>query len=292
MSFDLFFKPRHAMPDAKAIKSYFFGRLHHSGDDGSTTYFNEDTDVVFDIRFDDATDDSFPIQFNINVFRPSYFMLEAEPEIAAFVRNFDLEVLDPQQSDTGDGRYDPERIVESWDRSNQSGYDFLLAEPGERERFRFLPTQKNQQIWRWNCYEAQALQAEVGPGKFVPRISFFEFDGRFGTAMVWPDGAPLVALPVDWLIVTRYDRQGESAQNRPVVDWQAAMDEVAPYLRKGPGGTIAFDFAETPNELSEFLEDLPFGTTNRQRWPSHGVLDLEMADRATAQISARTSRSE
>lgn len=287
MSFDLFFKPRHGAPDVKAIKSYFSGRLHHSAGDRSTTYFNEDTDAVFDIKFDGATGDDeggFPIQCNINFFRPSYFMLEAEPEVSAFVRTFDLETFNPQAREDRGGDYDADRIVASWSRGNQGAYDIFLSEPGERDRFRLLSTQKIQQAWRWNYYGAQALQAEVGPGKFVPRIWFLEFGSRFGTAMVWPDGAPLVAVPVDWLIVTRYDRHGETAENRPLVDWKTVMEEAGPYVTRGPGDTVAFDFIETPSDLAEFLQALPLGTMARKRWSPASVLDLEMASGVPAGI--------
>ena len=61
----------------------------------------------------------FPVAFNVNYFRPSYFILEAESEIMAFVKHFDLLVSDPQCEGMGQGEYDAAKLVRGWNFGNE-----------------------------------------------------------------------------------------------------------------------------------------------------------------------------
>ena len=59
----------------------------------------------------------------MNFFRPSFFALEAEPELTLVVKEFDFTVLDPQTDGMGKGEYEPSRFL-SWKflgASNQHG---------------------------------------------------------------------------------------------------------------------------------------------------------------------------
>ena len=85
MSYDLFFRPRHGILEAQQFAAYFARRKHYELNGKQAWYENEDTGVGFSFDLEDpldeSDDDPFPIAMNINFFRPSYFILEAEPEV-------------------------------------------------------------------------------------------------------------------------------------------------------------------------------------------------------------------
>jgi len=68
-------------------------------------YFNfaEKTAVDTGQSDDESLDETldYPIAFNLNYYRPSFFVLEAEPEVTALVRQFGLVVMDPQMQGMG-----------------------------------------------------------------------------------------------------------------------------------------------------------------------------------------------
>src|SRR5580658_8884848 len=93
MSYDLLFKPRNGLLDQGDLVRYFSHRHNYKVDGAQAIYGNEDTGVYFQFDLQTASEASdtedYPVAFNINYFRPSYFILEAEMEVSAFVRTFD-----------------------------------------------------------------------------------------------------------------------------------------------------------------------------------------------------------
>jgi hypothetical protein len=79
---------------------------------------NEATGVSF--GFDFSEGNALPA-FNLNSVRRHVFGLEAEPLVTAFVRQFDLEVDDPQADGMGKGPYSPERFLRGWNAGNRFG---------------------------------------------------------------------------------------------------------------------------------------------------------------------------
>src|SRR5271168_4683376 len=116
MSYDLHFRSR--FPDFRFtldnFVDYFKVRPRYEIKGSQAWYSNGESGVYFSFEFNEqneqngdsgATDETdsklFPVSFNLNYFRPHPFGLEAEPEAAAFVREFDLTVSDPQTSGMG-----------------------------------------------------------------------------------------------------------------------------------------------------------------------------------------------
>ena len=98
-------------------------------------YQNEDTGVYFSFEMrapDEGEEDdpaaAYPVSFNMNFFRPSFFALEAEPEFSRVVSDLDLVVLDPQNDGMGEGNFDPARFVSGWRKGNEFGYSAILRE--------------------------------------------------------------------------------------------------------------------------------------------------------------------
>jgi hypothetical protein len=118
MSYDLLFKPRKGLFNQVDLSGYFSRRQGYKINRSQAIYGNEDTGVYF--QFDSQAvnegpaEDHSPVAFNINYFRPSYFILEAELEVSAFVREFELKISDPQIGGMGEGEYRSDLLVSGW----------------------------------------------------------------------------------------------------------------------------------------------------------------------------------
>ena len=173
-------------------------------------YENRETGIYFHFFFQtqETTEDDgdepreyFPVAFNVNYFRPSYFILEAESEIMAFVKHFDLLVSDPQCE--GWGRANTTRLSSSGvGISETSAFGVILNDESNRAGVSHLPTSQLHHAWRWNLSRCQ-LQNEIGEAQFVPQIMFMNIDGSAATMSVWPDGIPVVIAPSTMCIPAR-----------------------------------------------------------------------------------------
>src|SRR5690349_4007908 len=104
MSYDLYFlrRPEQAALSREEFSAYFANRPNYTVQGSQAWYANEDTGVYFSFGFGDGSDGvedepeedlepppdeltSTGLSFNINYFRPHFFGLEAEPELAAVV---------------------------------------------------------------------------------------------------------------------------------------------------------------------------------------------------------------
>ena len=162
-------------------------------------YENRETGIYFHFFFQtqETTEDDGdePREYfrllSINYFRPSYFILEAESEIMAFVKHFDLLVSDPQCEGMGRGEYDAAKLVRVGISGNESAFGVILNDESNRAGVSHLPTSQLHHAWRWNLSRCQ-LQNEIGEAQFVPQIMFMNIDGSAATMSVWPDGIPVV----------------------------------------------------------------------------------------------------
>lgn len=296
MSYDLSLRPRNGAFEKKDFEAYFQDRRFYNTEAGHAAYDNEDTGAYFNFEWVDAREDDeegefYPIAFNINYFRPSYFIMEAEIEVSAFVQAFDLVVDDPQWKGMGKGEYDAKVLVSGWNAGNQSAYDFAVERPEQRSRVRTLPCATVLQAWRWN-FERDARQQSVGDTKFVPRIQFLEVEGQMTSAMFWPDDAPLVATPVDWFILAGENllrRRPDFAGAKRLLPWAEAIQILGPFIKQAPGPVVTFDYDETPSEVFDFLLGLSSESVSFTVWPQDEVLDREIAERALERLP-RNSR--
>ena len=295
MSYDLFLRPRKVAIGKKDFEAYFQDRRFYDAEAGHAAYSNEETKAYFSFEWVDARDDEegelYPIAFNINYFRPSYFIMEAEIEVSALVRVFDLVVDDPQWKGMGKGEYDAEVLMSGWNAGNESAYDIFLETPEQRSHLRTLPSATVLQAWRWN-FERDARQQSVGDTKFVPRIQFLEVEGQMTSAMVWPDGVPLVAAPVDRFILTGENllrRRPDLTKARRLLPWAEAIQILAPFIKQAPGPVVTFDYDEMPSEVLDLLLRRSSEPVSCTIWPQDRVLDREIVERALERLP-RNSR--
>jgi len=213
MSYDLFFRLRNsdsrfAIPE---FRKYFEARPRYEIKELQAWYSNGDSGVYFQFQYSDEGIDSetksgadaliLPVTFNLNYFRPHPFALEAEPEVAAFVREFDLTVNDPQMSGMGDGEYTTEGFFRGWNAGNAFALGAVVsAQPAQN--LPALPSSRIEAVWRWN-FGCARRQAEVGNTVFVPRIFLFDYGGEARTGVAWADGIPILLPKVDTLLVSR-----------------------------------------------------------------------------------------
>lgn len=216
MSYDLWFRPRKKAPSIKAMRAWFEQRPNFFMHPDRAGYENERTGVYFGFDFsEDNERDTLPLAFEINYYRPHVFGLEAEPELTAFVREFDLDVDDPQSEGMGEGPYSPAGFLKGWNAGNHFGYRACLGEESRRPDHVFsLPRAKNAGVWRWNyVYDAAYAHLEDNqdtlPPCFYPTAMLF-IDERMQacTGVIWTCDMPIVMPHVDYVITQNPKEKG------------------------------------------------------------------------------------
>lgn len=292
MSYDLFFKARSDGLDEAAFFKYFSERPLYKCEEGQAWYGNEDTGVYFLFELTDEPPaegdrgELYPVALNINFFRPSYFIHEAEPEVTAFVKHFDLVVYDPQMEGMGEGEYSSEKLISGWNRGNEFGYQAILREPKDNPDIFHLPTDTLERVWRWN-YRRSALQMETGESKFVPRIMFLKFSDTVVTSAVWPDGIPAVIPRVDYLCVPRQELAPKKLFRRQedttFVSWADAEQILLEHGSRNDDGSISCGYADPPPRIAKFVKSLPKDDRSVSGVAPDVVLNREMFERYVTQ---------
>jgi hypothetical protein len=277
MSYDLFFRPRGGSVDAGACRDYFTGRGYRV-EAGQAWYANEDTGVYFVF---DLPEEGADFAFNLNYFRPHFFVLEAEPEVAAFVRAFELEVSDPQIGGMGEGEYRSAGLIAGWNQGNRLACQAMLSQDRPPADVLHLPSAELERIWRWNR-DRRARQQAVGDGRFVPMIMLFRMDGRAVTAAVWTDGIPLVVPPVDYLMVHRHQlapRRLLLFRREEIIP--VSWADAAPVLESHGGldadGVVTLNYDAPPEGVAGWIRSLP-SRPMPGRVPADQVIDRELIE--------------
>lgn len=212
MSYDLYFRTRdgETKPGAQELEAHFRARPNYTLHDGAAEYGNEDTGVYFHFDWsppdpellEDTEEDEVhhDVAFNINYNRPSFFGLEAAPELKAFTERFSYIVDDPQMDGMGeDATFTEQGFIKGWNAGNQFGV-YAVMQHGDAGRS--IPNLRRElltDVWRWN-FHREELQAQVGDDLFVPKILPIELDGAIHTAAVWGDLLPSVLPAVTYLL--------------------------------------------------------------------------------------------
>jgi hypothetical protein len=288
MSYDLFFKPRHGRIDPNRLVEYFSSRRSYEVNLPQVIYVNQDTGVyfIFDLQHAEEGElESYPVALNINLFRPSYFILEAEPEVTAFVRSFDMAVFDPQAHGMDGEKYDPELLITGWNDSNKFGYSAILRDPQSMQDVVSLPTAALVKVWSWN-YRLQELQNQLGDSVFVPRVIFLLLAGQPVTAAVWPDGIPIAVPEVDFFLVPRKNlaprRFLRKTEDRTLVAFRDAFPILARHRSPAGQDVLVLDYNTPPSDIAEFIELLPLDKREIKGLPADQVLDRELVEAALA----------
>jgi hypothetical protein len=292
MSYDLYFKPRHGSFSEEGFNLYFRDRPNYKCEGPQACYDNEDTGVyfVFELQAERENDDDddeaaehFPVALNVNYLRPSYFIFEAEPEVTAFVKHFDLLVSDPQMEGMGDGEYNADKLLSGWNCGNEFGYTAILKDENNRSEISHLPTEQLHNAWRWNISRSQ-VQARVGESKFVPRIMFMNLGGSTVTAAVWPDGIPVVVTRVDYLCVPRKDLAPKKffrkREDTTFVAWDIALPMLSKHGTKNKDGSISLNYMTPPQDVVKFVQSLPAESRAVSGLSADRVLDRDIYERS------------
>jgi hypothetical protein len=281
MSYDLFLGPRRGTFELVQFTDYFRSRDHYEQSEWEALYRNPDSGAYFAFNFTppkESEERPLPISFNINFFRPSYFILEAGMEVTAFVRYFDLLVFDPQIDGMGEGEFQCDLLIKGWNEGNCFAFSGFLKKPNAIREVATYPTAMLTNAWRWNLARSER-QAQAGDEKFVPRIGFVRIGGTARSFVVWPDGIPTIIPPVDYLIRERLRPAPRSAPDLALLPLRQAR----PVLERH--GTIAADASfmpsydgEPPDEVVRFLQSLPAHAEEFAFLGNDQVLDLELVE--------------
>ena len=282
MTYDLYFKPRTGVVDRRRIIAYFSSRPNYEVNPSQVWYQNADTGVYFVFEMQDKKEEgieNYPVSMSINYFRPSYFVREAEPEVTAFVREFDMIVSDPQMHGMGEGEYDAERLKSGWNHGNDFGCSAILRDPKNQMNVSSLPSEILLKAWSWNLAR-ERLQNDLGESKFVPRVMFVLLDDDVRTAAVWPDGIPIAVPDVDILIVPRKQLAPRPLFRRVEDRTLVALKEALPILQKhgstNAQGTLVLNYNTPTDEIAGYVTSLPTDKREVKGLAPDQVLDREL----------------
>lgn len=286
MSYDLFLRPKSGGLSREKFSSYFQGRDKYNIEGLQAWYQNEATGVYFVFEYQEPEDgeaDYFPIAFNMNYFRPTYFVKEAEPEVIDLISQFDLEVDDPQSNGMGSGEFSVEKFRSGWLCGNEFGYQSILKDHPE---VFCLPTEILDDFWLWNNNK-ESLQKEVADDMFVPSIMLLNYEGRVVTACVWPDAIPSIIPPVDILLIGRRElaprKLFKKVEDMAIGNWESAKPILEKYKKKMHGSAYYLQYQSVPNEIKKHIKSLEsFDISSLERLSADQVLDEELVQKYVA----------
>ena len=214
MSYDLFFKYQGSKQlTLEEFERYFESRLNYKVNDKQAFYENEDTGVYFSFDYEQPIIDkenteifsgSARIGLYINTYRPHVFALEAEPEVAEFVKKFDLLINDPQLDGNKSDKYNSVDFIRGWNSANKFSYKVTMAVDESDTTLFYLPAADIERCWAWN-YNRNKLQEKIGEDFFVPMIIFLLIDGAVKSCITWSDAIPTVFPVVDKVTIFKYE---------------------------------------------------------------------------------------
>lgn len=267
MSYDLFLKPKTGAISRQDFEDYFKQRKNYKVENDQAWYENNETGVYFvfeynDVESTDESEDYYPISFNMNYFRPSFFGLEAEPEVSKFISHFGMVIDDPQMDGMRNGVYAPSDFVAGWNKGNEFGYQSILGQAGE---VKTLPTSTLEDAWKWN-YERESLQSLVTDDVFIPRIMFVAYKGKTVTACVWPDAIPSVIPEVDILLIQRRElavrKLFTKKEDMAIGSWLQFRPLISKFSSKSVGGGSYLFYEKVPSEIEKAIKALPTASTS------------------------------
>ncbi|UXD87263.1 hypothetical protein [Thalassolituus hydrocarboniclasticus] len=286
MSYDLFLKPKSGDLSKQQFDSYFQGRDRYNLEGSQAWYQNDATGVYFVFEYQESEDDEpdyYPIAFNMNYFRPTYFVKEAESEVIDFISKFDLEVDDPQTNGMGSGDFNVDKFRGGWLHGNEFGYQSILKDHPE---VFCLPTKKLEDCWAWNKNK-ESQQEHVTDDVFVPSIILLNYEGRAVTACVWPDAIPSIIPPVDILLIGRKElaprKLFKKVEDMAIGGW----DSVKPILEKHKvrmeGDAYYLYYQSVPIEIKKYIKTLKaFDISSLERLSFDQVLNEELVKKYVA----------
>ncbi len=275
MSYDLFMKKRSGKYTLDEFNGYFLGRPFYEIQGEQAWYQNEDTGVYF--MFEYQGGDDYPIAFNMNYFRPSYFVNEAEPEVAAFIENNDIIVDDPQMGGMGQGEFDKSKFISGWKQGNEFGFKAILQHQEQQLDILTLPSEQLEKIWSWNFNQIR-VQESVGEDMFIPRIMLLQNNEDVITVCVWPDGIPIAIPPVDYVLIGRTALGAD--EETALCSWNDVQPILEAHSVKMLGDAYYLYYDIVPEDIEQFIFGLDaFDPSHLAGLPVDQVLDRELVEK-------------
>ncbi|MEM8642315.1 MAG: hypothetical protein AAGG51_26385 [Cyanobacteria bacterium P01_G01_bin.54] len=280
MSYDLYLKPTRKDISLAQFRAYFAKREHYDLGKHQAWYENKNTGVYFSFSYSDKGENGaehFPIVFNINYCRPSFFVLEAEPEVTALISSFELTVYDPQVDGMGTGAYDGEKLITVWLAGNKLGYQAIVQ---AQSQVYSLPSSQLKKVWSWN-YHKDELEDLLREDIFVPKILLMKYQEKPVTTCVWIDAIPAVIPPVDILIFFRINLAPENlpknAEGVGISSWSEFQPLLDRHKAKMIGEAYSLTYPSVPREIQQKVKELPFvNLEDFESLPTDQVLDREI----------------
>lgn len=284
MSYDLFLQPRAGTVSAEQFQGYFNERPHYAVEGNRAGFFNPDTGVGFAFTYnpEPSRKDDFSIYFNINVMRPSFFFLEACPEVTDLIKHFDILIVDPQTEGANKREYDQKAFLESWTNLNlfacevllkrEPGVVYVPAAPDEIH----LPMEQLNAAWRWNR-NRKKMQEDDGDFH-VPKIGFALIDGVPATLAIIPSNNLSVICEADFLSIA-----GSSESNRSVLTWREARPMFNTWEEAWGEPIEGYPPLFTtidPVYMDEYLDKMPPNGRKVVKIEPAGILDREIVEQA------------
>ncbi len=282
-SLDLYFEPA---VRRRRVLEHFAARKHFTIDGDKVAYEHPDTEVDFSLRLRCAKNvllqrTVVAAEFEINYGRPSFFGLEAERELSAFVTAFQPRIDDPQIHGMEEGPYSGQGFLNGWNFGNvfciRSAVsrlaDFGLAS---------MPSEALRAAWAWN-YACAARRDQFERSAFVPAIRFRRIEGRPSRVVVWPPGMPVILPKVDHVLVGRLVG---SEKRFGLAPWPEVED-----VARRAGFDTAKDpldlrYFVTPPEIADWVANIPLiDVQGLEDLPAYKILDDELIAAARGSLN-------
>jgi hypothetical protein len=246
------------------LKDYFTARGSYTVNDYQALYSNDSTGVYFTFEYggikstgSEQSSRILPVFFNISFGKPHIFVLEAEPELEEFIRNFSLVVSDPSMHGSSYVEFNELDFYRGWNTGNEVFYrKMLLSNP--KQKLYSWPVQEMEKIWRWD-FHVNDMQSELGQQIFVPKVLFIDYQNRFNTAVVWTDGMPITLPRVEKAILYRRGFTGGVHIGKKEDIAIANIADIEPLLKDYPKTTEHLEYytiiyKDPPKEIKHFIQ--------------------------------------
>lgn len=237
----------------RRILRYFAERDNFKFDRGHILYDNPKTDVDFSLKLQCGRNLALQktvvsAEFEINYNRPSFFGIEAERELSAFVAAFEPKIHDDQMRGMRDGPYTGAGFLRGWNFGNMFAvWGGLRTLPDLK--IESMPANALHAMWDWNYRRAGRSDICIEPA-----VMIFRIDGRLSRATFWGDGRPIWLPRVDYILV---GRQGSGGKEVGVAPWS----EVVELARRAGFDTakdpLHLDYFTTPPAIVEWFAQVP-----------------------------------
>ena len=272
MSYDLFFEAGAGKTlNKKSFQAHFKSRPNYQLENGQALYQNEDTGVYFIV--DEPEEGVVP--FNLNLFRPHVFGLEAAIELEAFVKAFAATVTDPQGG--MEEKFSSNEFIRGWNEANEFAYRAMMQQQDAPPHT--WPSKKIRDVWEWN-YQLAALREKKGEAVFAPTIFAIDMNGQAKAVVIWPPDCAILMPAVDGVMVP-LAQSGKQSEELALVPWEEVFPVLRPYLQSGRGiKRYRMAFEEWPSEVAGFLAKRRKAIPKMKGIGMDEILDREIVERS------------